>query len=107
MNVATRFVLLNAVCLCLASTVLAQHGTGMDIVMEGPWVLYRRVLPNVDGQSVSVLIAMAPGGVTGQTSDDPMMFHQLTVSAGSGYPIAAPGIYCIAFDGMCGGSVSA
>jgi hypothetical protein len=81
--------------LCVASTLTAAQ-TRLDITLEGPWILY------TDNTLAKwpVLVAISPGGVS--KDGDDTYFHTMSVTAGDGYPVQHPGVYCLRFDTVCG-----
>jgi hypothetical protein len=90
---------------------LCSFGTGcskerLDIVIQGPWILYQDTQFDKDGKQVPVLVAIAPTDAlsyqgTVDNPDHPHLHHIPQVSAGDGYWIKTPGIYCLVFDGEC------
>jgi hypothetical protein len=81
----------------LSGAAMACGQNRLDIVLEGPWILYQDT-QFLDGtKKVPVLIAMAPGVV-----DDTQLWghHTPTFSAGDG-TLFDPGVYCIGFDKNC------
>jgi hypothetical protein len=99
--------LIAAVCsvvfvVCAASTPAgAQYAT--NVVLEGPWILY--VDKTLIGSTNPVLVAVSPGGVYNEGNTN--MFHTPWVSAGDGYPVGKPNIYCLHWgDEKCAPTVS-
>lgn len=87
--------------LCAASKPAgAQYAT--NVVLEGPWILY---VDNTLVGSNPVLVAVSPGGVYNDGNTN--MFHTPWVSAGDGYPVGKPNIYCLHWgDEKCAPKVS-
>jgi len=81
----------------------------MEIVLEGPWLLYQDTQFDEDGHGVPVVIVIAPGtaidykdiGNPGYTAADNMHHKPPQLSTGDGFFIATPGIYCLTFDNKC------
>jgi hypothetical protein len=100
--------LLTAVCtlfltLCAVSTPAAAQYT-TNVILEGPWILY--VDKTLINSSHPVLVAVSPGGVYNEGNTN--MFHTPWVSAGDGYPVGTPNIYCLHWgDEKCAPTVSA
>src|SRR5260370_31963147 len=93
----TRFVVTClTVLLYCATSRLAAAQTSVDIKLEGHWILY------VDTTLTAwpLLIAISPGGVVNENDDT--YFHTMSMTAGDGYPIDNPGIYCLTFGAVCG-----
>lgn len=76
----------------------ASASTHFDITLEGPWILY--VDKTLAADKHPILIAVSAGGVSKE--DDTTYFHTLTVTAGDGYQVTAPRIYCLTFGSACG-----
>jgi hypothetical protein len=90
--------------LCCLSTGCSKDR--LDIVIQGPWILYQDNQFDKDGRKVPVLVAIAPTDAlsypgTADNPDHPHLHHIPQVSAGDGYWIKTPGIYCLIFDGEC------
>src|ERR1035441_7572320 len=82
----------------------AQYTT--NVILEGPWILY--VDKTLIDSSHPVLVAVSPGGVYDSTNTNMNMFHTPWVSAGDGYPVGTPNIYCLHWgDEKCAPTVSA
>jgi|NGEPerStandDraft_6_1074524.scaffolds.fasta_scaffold02472_4 hypothetical protein len=93
----------------------------LDIVLEGPWILYQDLQFDNRGKKIPVLVAIAPNGVSAtavhkhgkdgvaeansahsHADDGDQLHHHLPqISAGDGYYIQDAGVYCLAFDGKC------
>ena len=81
----------------------AQYAT--NVILEGPWILY--VDTTLINSSHPVLVAVSPGGVYDSTNTNMNMFHTPWVSAGDGYPVGTPNIYCLHWgDEKCAPTVS-
>jgi hypothetical protein len=93
----TRFAVTRlTILLFCAMSVLVSAQTSTDIKLEGPWILY------VDTTLASwpLLVAVSPGGVVNENDDT--YFHTMSMSAGDGYAIDSPGVYCLTFGAVCG-----
>src|SRR5580658_5572641 len=77
-----------------ATSATAQ--TRLDIILEGPWIVYT----DKTLAAWPVLVAISAGGVS--NDNDGTYFHTIHVTAGDGYPIESPGVYCLTFDLVCG-----
>jgi len=81
----------------------------LDILLEGPWILYQETQFDSNGRNVPVLIAIAPDGaidyadIGSVTQYKPDGFHHRPpqLSTGDGYYIMNPDIYCLTFDTKC------
>jgi hypothetical protein len=97
---AIRLVIL----LCCAVPVLAQNR--VDVILEGPWILFQdHNFLLADGSTGNVVIAMVPG-VADENDDE--AFHTLAISAGDGYLVENPAMYCVTFGAgadTCGKNV--
>jgi len=69
-----------------------------DVTLEGPWILY--VDKTLAPDKHPLLIAISAGGVSKE--NDTTYFHILTVTAGDGYQVTTPRIYCLTFGSACG-----
>jgi hypothetical protein len=87
--------------LCCINGAVAQSKNRLDIILEGPWIIYSGQLQQNSTSSVSipVVIALAPG--VGKVKEDHRHFHVPFLSTGDGYPIKRNGVYCLMFDSKC------
>jgi len=69
-----------------------------DVTLEGPWILY--VDKTLAPDKHPLLIAISAGGVSKE--NDTTYFHILTVTAGDGYQVTTPRVYCLTFGSVCG-----
>jgi len=76
----------------------ASAQTHFDITLEGPWILY--VDKTLAPDKHPLLVAISAGGVSKE--NDTTYFHILTVTAGDGYQVTTPRIYCLTFGSACG-----
>jgi hypothetical protein len=86
-----------AVLLCVASPFVAAQ-TQLNITLEGPWILYT----DTTLAKKPVLVVISAAGDVTKNKDDPKYFHTIQVTAGDGYPVESPAVYCLTFDDVCG-----
>jgi hypothetical protein len=99
MNALSRYFACAVLLLCCGALGFAQ--TRLDIMLEGPWILYT-YHDNSFENGNTVLIAITPGGVVDDDAGaGPKYFHSISVRTGDGYYIVLPGIYCLTFDSHC------
>jgi len=81
----------------------------LDIALEGPWILYQDTQFEGNGTKVPVLIAIAPTAAIDyaatalgtQHRSDGLHHKPPQLSAGDGYYIPKPDIYCLTFNDEC------
>src|ERR1700685_3802073 len=83
---------------CLAGILCCASGckeakNRLDIILEGPWILYQDKQFNDNGGKFPVLVAIAPamGAITG--ADDQVHYHVPQITTGDGYFILKNDIY--------------
>jgi hypothetical protein len=98
----TRFLMI-VLFLMAASYLASATGTQMDILLEGPWILYPShiMAPNPQGKLVStnVLVAVAPFVL--DSLGNPL-YHKPFINAGDGYVMTGTGVFCLTFNDLCG-----
>jgi hypothetical protein len=101
MKATCRIIMLAVTMLCYVHGAVAQSKNRLDIILEGPWIIYSGQLQqnSTSMASTPVVIALAPG--VGRVKEDNIHFHVPFISTGDGYPIGRNGVYCLMFDSKC------
>jgi hypothetical protein len=93
-----------AAMLCIATACFDKGNDRLDIILEGPWILYRETqFRNDNGKAVPVLIAIAATRATIEPlpANDKLHHHLPQISTGDGYYIDKPAVYCLTFNDKC------
>ena len=102
------------ICVCLVLSVCHLAGccragnNHLDIILEGPWILYQDNQFDSQGKKIPVLVAIAPlaATVTSLNPQDKLHHHSPQMSTGDGFYVAkdfmkANHIFCVTFDSRC------
>ena len=97
-----------AVGLCCTIGCCKRGSNRLDVILEGPWIIYQDTQFGSNGAKVPVLVAIAPISATSQviSSGDYFHHHSPQLSTGDGFYIKRDylkkaRIFCLFFDDKC------